>query len=113
VTASLYLRLVLKKLDLQNTFDVVSSAQTEEFGKPHPAVYLTTAHRLGVHPQKCVAFEDSIRGIISAKAASMQCIAVPALEEREDPRFAMLRRSCWKQSQMSSWIHLNRSMSRG
>ena len=80
---------VLKKLNLQETFDVVSSAQTEEFGKPHPAVYLTTAHRLGVHPQKCVAFEDSIRGIISAKAASMQCIAVPALEEREDPRFAI------------------------
>jgi mannitol-1-/sugar-/sorbitol-6-/2-deoxyglucose-6-phosphatase len=65
------------------------NAQTEEFGKPHPAVYLTTAHRLGVHPQKCVAFEDSIRGLISAKAASMQCIAVPALEEREDPRFAL------------------------
>ncbi|MTJ49912.1 hexitol phosphatase HxpB [Dolichospermum sp. UHCC 0259] len=83
------IEVVLKKLNLQDTFDVVSSAQTEEFGKPHPAVYLTTAHRLGVHPQKCVAFEDSICGIISAKAASMQCIAVPALEEREDPRFAI------------------------
>nr|WP_268793624.1 HAD-IA family hydrolase [Nodularia spumigena] len=80
---------VLNKLGLQDSFDVVSSAQTEEFGKPHPAVYLTTAHRLGVHPQKCVAFEDSIRGIISAKAASMRCIAVPALEDRADPRFAI------------------------
>ncbi|MEA5580540.1 hexitol phosphatase HxpB [Nodularia harveyana UHCC-0300] len=80
---------VLNKLGLQDTFDVVSSAQTEEFGKPHPAVYLTTAHRLGVQPKKCVAFEDSITGIISAKAASMRCIAVPAPAEREDPRFAI------------------------
>ncbi|BAZ33409.1 putative phosphoglycolate phosphatase [Cylindrospermum sp. NIES-4074] len=80
---------VLNKLGLQDAFGVLSSAQTEEFGKPHPAVYLKTANRLGVQPQKCVAFEDSIRGIISAKAASMRCIAVPAVEEREDPRFAI------------------------
>jgi HAD superfamily hydrolase (TIGR01509 family) len=80
---------VVSRLGLQDTFDVVSSAQTEEFGKPHPAVYLTTAHRLGIKPQQCVAFEDSIRGIISAKAASMRCIAVPAAEDRKDPRFAI------------------------
>ncbi|NMG11475.1 hexitol phosphatase HxpB [Brasilonema sp. UFV-L1] len=80
---------VLNKLGLQDAFDAINSAQIEEYGKPHPAVYLTSAHRLGVHPTKCVAFEDSIRGIISAKAASMRCIAVPAAEEREDPRFAI------------------------
>lgn len=80
---------VLNKLGLQNAFDAINSAQIEEYGKPHPAVYLTSAHRLGVHPTKCVAFEDSIRGLISAKAASMRCIAVPAAEEREDPRFAI------------------------
>ncbi|TAF11343.1 MAG: hexitol phosphatase HxpB [Nostocales cyanobacterium] len=85
----LLIEAVLNRLGLQDVFDVVSSAQTEELGKPHPAVYLTTAHRLGVQPQKCVAFEDSIRGIISAKAASMRCIAVPAVEDRKDPRFAI------------------------
>jgi sugar-phosphatase len=80
---------VLNKLNLQDTFYVISSAQTEELGKPHPALYLTTANCLGVQPQKCVAVEDSIRGIISAKAASIQCITVPAPEEREDPRFTI------------------------
>lgn len=80
---------VLNKLGLQDAFDVVNSAQTEEYGKPHPAVYLTSAHRLGVHPNKCVAFEDSVRGTISAKAASMRCIAVPAAQDRKDPRFAI------------------------
>ncbi len=80
---------VLNKLGLPDAFDSINSAQTEAYGKPHPAVYLTSATRLGVEPTKCVAFEDSIRGIISAKAASMRCIAVPAAQEREDPRFAI------------------------
>lgn len=80
---------VLNKLGLQDAFDVLNSAQTEQYGKPHPAVYLTSAHRLGVHPNNCVAFEDSIRGTISAKAASMRCIAVPAVQDRNDSRFAI------------------------
>ncbi|CAD5967046.1 Hexitol phosphatase B [Planktothrix tepida] len=80
--------LVLKRLGLQDAFDVLNSAETEEFGKPHPAVYLTTAHRLGVHPSKCIAVEDSIRGMMSAKTAGMRCIVVPAAEERENPQFA-------------------------
>ncbi|MFB2983954.1 hexitol phosphatase HxpB [Microseira sp. BLCC-F43] len=80
--------LVLKRLGLQDAFDVLNSAETEEFGKPHPAVYLTTARRLGVHPSKCVAVEDSIRGMMSAKNAGMRCIVIPAAEERENPEFA-------------------------
>ncbi len=89
-SSSLYLiEIVLNKLGLQDTFNGINSGETEIYGKPHPAVYLTSAHRLGIHPTKCVAFEDSIRGIISAKAASMECIAVPAPAEGEDPRFAI------------------------
>ncbi|WP_017720123.1 hexitol phosphatase HxpB [Kamptonema formosum] len=78
----------LNRLGLQDAFDVLNSAETEEFGKPHPAVYLTTARRLGVLPVQCVAFEDSVRGMMSAKAAGMRCIAVPAAEERDNPKFA-------------------------
>lgn len=80
---------VLKRLDLKDAFDVITSAEAEEFGKPHPAVYLTASRRLGIEPTKCVALEDSVRGVISAKAASMGCIAVPAPENLEDERFAI------------------------
>lgn len=80
---------VLQKLELINVFDVIASAEVEKFGKPHPAVYLTTSDRLGINPTKCIAFEDSINGIISAKAAKMKCVAIPAPEQREDPRFAL------------------------
>lgn len=67
-------------------FDVVQSAETEPYGKPHPAIFLRTAERLGVSPLACTVLEDSINGVIAAKAARMRCIAVPA---EPDPRFAL------------------------
>lgn len=80
---------VLQKLELTNVFEVIASAEKEKFGKPHPAVYLTTSDRLRVEPTQCIAFEDSINGVISAKAARMKCVAIPAPENRDDQRFSL------------------------
>ncbi len=63
------------------------SAADETLGKPHPAVYLTAARRLGVEPRACVAFEDSMAGVRSARAAGMRVAAVPAPASYDDPRF--------------------------
>ena len=68
---------VVHSLDLAARFAVVHSAEVEAAGKPHPAVFLTTAARLGVTPASCVVFEDSPAGVVAAKAAGMVCIAVP------------------------------------
>lgn len=68
---------VLARLGLSDHFDVVHSAEVEPYGKPHPAPYLGCAARLRVEPQRCVAFEDSLAGAISAKAAQMKVIAIP------------------------------------
>lgn len=76
----------LERIGLADRFLVVHSAEAEPYGKPHPAVYLTTSARLGVAPERCVAVEDSIRGLVAAKAASMRCIVVP---EEEAPGFAL------------------------
>ena len=38
-------------------------------GKPAPDIFLEAARRLGVDPKDCLAFEDSISGCQSAKAA--------------------------------------------
>jgi sugar-phosphatase len=62
---------------IADAFDAVHSAEDEEFGKPHPAVYLSCANSLGVAPQKCVVIEDSHNGLLSAKAARMKTILVP------------------------------------
>jgi pseudouridine 5'-phosphatase len=48
--------------------------------KPDPSIFLAAAAALGVAPSACVAVEDSIAGIMSAKSAGMFVVAVP------DPR---------------------------
>lgn len=45
--------------------------------KPAPDVYLAAAHRLGVAPEACVAFEDSDTGVAAALAAGMTVVHVP------------------------------------
>jgi sugar-phosphatase len=61
----------------------------EASGKPSPLVYLTAAAKLGVAPQRCLAFEDTVTGITAAKAAAMKAVAVPAAEQLDDPGFAI------------------------
>ncbi len=80
---------VLQTLDLKDVFEVIASAEEEAYGKPHPAVYLTASDRLGIAAMNCIAVEDSLNGVISAKAAKMKCIAIPSLENREEQRFAL------------------------
>jgi len=44
--------------------------------KPDPAIFLHSASQLGVKPEDCVVFEDSIFGFNAAKAAGMKCIGI-------------------------------------
>lgn len=68
---------VLDMFSLHEYFPIVVSGECTDNGKPHPEIYLHTAERLEVEPKECVAIEDSINGVKSAKAAGMYCIAVP------------------------------------
>lgn len=79
----------LERLRLADTFDVVKSAETEPLGKPHPGIFLTTASLLDVPPVECLVLEDSLTGVIAAKAARMACIAVPFDHPEHDVRFAI------------------------
>lgn len=65
------------RFGFRNRFSLLYSAENEEYGKPHPAVYLSTASRMKVHPSSCLAFEDSLNGVIAARAAKIKVVAVP------------------------------------
>lgn len=78
---------VLENFDLREAFETACSAEDEEQGKPHPAVYLSAATHLGIDPRACIAIEDSLNGVRSALAAQMRCIAVLPDETRTDSRF--------------------------
>jgi len=66
---------VLEKLNLADLFDTVCSAEFETYGKPDPAIYLTTARKLHIEANNCIAIEDSYSGMLAAKNAGMKVIA--------------------------------------
>jgi mannitol-1-/sugar-/sorbitol-6-/2-deoxyglucose-6-phosphatase len=88
-SAPALIQAVIERLGLMNEFDLLCSAEKEPFGKPHPGIFLTTAYDLGIPPAQCIVIEDSIHGVIAAKAARMTCVAVPAPAMRTDPRFVI------------------------
>lgn len=77
---------VLDVLGIASHFDFTHSAEHETYGKPHPAVYLHTAEKLGVDPTRCLVIEDSINGVISGKAARMTVLCVPEKTHEPNPK---------------------------
>jgi HAD superfamily hydrolase (TIGR01509 family) len=70
-----WIDIMLQRFSLRESFKVVVSAdELAGEGKPSPAIYLLTAKRLGVKPDRCIAIEDSKNGVLSAKRAEMFCI---------------------------------------
>lgn len=77
---------VVHKLELNNYFDLYHSAEFEDFGKPHPQVFISTAKKLGIAPEECLVFEDSPSGVIAGIAAKMRVIAIPEEANKNDKR---------------------------
>lgn len=78
---------VLDTLCIKEFFQHTQSAENLAYGKPHPEVFLRSVNALNVLPAQCVAIEDSLNGIISAKAAGMKVIAVPEEKNHNNPKF--------------------------
>ena len=58
-------------------FDFVITGDDVAETKPSPEPYLMAVQRAGCTPQECVAIEDSERGLLSAKAAGIECWVIP------------------------------------
>jgi beta-phosphoglucomutase len=67
---------ILSALDLKQAFATLVTANDVTRGKPDPEVYLAAAAKLGVPASECVAFEDAIVGIESARRAGMATVGV-------------------------------------
>lgn len=78
---------VVQLLGMERKFDVLHSAELESYGKPHPAVFISTSNKLGVSPHNCLVLEDSLHGVISALAAKMKVVAVPDSDQYTNPKF--------------------------
>ena len=83
------IKAAVKKLNIEEYFELLVSAEHETHGKPHPAVFIRTAETLNVAPEKCVVIEDSFNGLLAAKAARMKCVIVPAPFDFDNGRFVI------------------------
>ena len=81
------IKCVLNTLEIKHYFDVTHSAEHENYGKPHPEVYINTAKMLGVSPLECIVIEDSLNGIISGKAAKMHVVCIPEKTHEINPKY--------------------------
>lgn len=80
---------VVDKLKIRDYFNVIHSAEHEPAGKPEPYVYQTTAKKLNILPEKCLAIEDSYLGLQSAKRAGMKTVAIPESSIFNYPKFGV------------------------
>ncbi|HEX5287328.1 MAG TPA: HAD-IA family hydrolase, partial [Streptosporangiaceae bacterium] len=53
--------------------------------KPAPDMYLRACELLGTDPADTLAFEDSMTGLRSARAAGLRVVGVPTLRDGEFP----------------------------
>lgn len=56
--------------------DALVSFDDVELGKPHPEPFLLGAHTLAVDPRRCLAFEDTVAGLVASRAAGCTTIGV-------------------------------------
>lgn len=100
---------IVSKLGIRDYFLELYSAEMEEYGKPHPGVYITTAKVLSTVPERCLAFEDSLNGLLAAKSARMKCVCVPDESMHESPNVSIadLRLSSLLDFGEDHWARLN------
>ena len=69
----------LEHADLWKFVDAATCGDEVEHGKPHPEIYATTAKKLGVPAENCLAVEDSPTGFRAAFSAGCVSVLVPDL----------------------------------
>lgn len=67
----------LDRHQLTKFFEVIITGDEIERGKPDPEIYLRAAEKLGLAADECLVIEDSLSGIVAAKAANMRVAAIP------------------------------------
>jgi len=62
---------------LTDFFEFVLAREDFKETKPNPEPYLLALERLGLEAERCIAIEDSERGLAAARAAGLRCLVIP------------------------------------
>jgi beta-phosphoglucomutase len=67
---------MMSLLPIRHFFDVIIDGPRVSKPKPHPQIFLKAALDLGINPENCVVFEDSLSGVKAANAAGMKVVGI-------------------------------------
>jgi beta-phosphoglucomutase len=74
---------VIKKLEIENFFDVIVSGEKVKNKKPHPEIYQHTLDLLNISSSEAIVFEDSFAGVQSAQHAGLDVFGVTTSHTKE------------------------------
>lgn len=74
---------VVEGAGLGGLFNNIVAAEDVVKGKPDPEVFLKAAELIGVVPERCIVFEDSLSGIEAALAGGMRVVGMTTSNDRE------------------------------
>jgi HAD superfamily hydrolase (TIGR01509 family) len=74
----------LEQFQLEDRFDIITTAEEVIALKPAPDIYLETLAKLGVIPESCIIIENSIPGVKAGTAANMKVVAIASIYQTAD-----------------------------
>ena len=101
-SSMLLINTTLDTLKIRKYFQFIHSAENEIAGKPNPAVFLSTAKSMKIHPKNCLVLEDSKAGMLAGLNAKMRTIVIP--EQNSNSNWA---KQSFKKLKSLKEFHLN------
>ena len=67
----------IQRFRLEGYFKVVLTREDVSERKPNPEIYIKAKNELGYNPDEIIVVEDTEIGVIAAKSAGLNCVAIP------------------------------------
>jgi len=71
-------------MDPNSIFDLIAHGNLTKHKRPSPEIYEWSLEKLRLPPQACIAIEDSLRGLQSAKNANLNVVVTPSIFTRDE-----------------------------
>ncbi|MBN8838522.1 MAG: HAD family phosphatase [Sphingobacteriia bacterium] len=75
---------ILQGLQLQKYFTAIVSADDVVLSKPHPETFLQCAQLLNIAKEQCIVFEDTPKGVETAKNAGMKAVVIKTYHKENE-----------------------------
>lgn len=75
---------ILEGLEITDYFNAVLNSSHVTKSKPDPEPYLKAAKAIGISPEQCIVFEDSISGVQSGLGAGAKVVGVATTHTHEE-----------------------------